>query len=265
MSDPKRLLTEGNELEQQVLRSWGEVGPSSKARQRALAIAGLGTALGVGAIAKAGAESAETSIAAKSVAWSAPWLAKAMAGILAIAAATTAVTLVMHPKTSIPKAAPSVSEPPVPAPRQSDVVAPSSTEMPRSEASPAPVLQATPNLKQTPHNPPRPAATNALRASDSPSPSASGLGAQVTLLDSARRALEANDPTQALRALDTYNATYPSGALSQEAEALRIEALVKAGRLSAAKALASQFIAANPNSPLVRRIRNLTGDDMQTK
>jgi TolA-binding protein len=82
-----------------------------------------------------------------------------------------------------------------------------------------------------------------------------GLGAQVAALDQALEALASGDAPRAVRLVDEYQARYPSGVLSQEATALKIEALVKEGDRSAAADLARRFLASNPTSPHAVKIR----------
>jgi outer membrane protein assembly factor BamD (BamD/ComL family) len=62
---------------------------------------------------------------------------------------------------------------------------------------------------------------------------------------------------EALSALDGYDASFPHGVLAQEAEAMRIDALVRSGQSSAANARASRFLALHPDSPQAPRVRAL--------
>jgi hypothetical protein len=94
----------------------------------------------------------------------------------------------------------------------------------------------------------------------SPGPQAASpdeLAAEVAALDGARNSL-ADDPDAALAALEAYNSKFKKGgALSQEAEVLRIEAMMRAGEQEKARALASAFLAKHPSSPLAQRVRSL--------
>jgi hypothetical protein len=93
-----------------------------------------------------------------------------------------------------------------------------------------------------------------------PRPSASGgdLGEQIALLDAARGAMAAGSDGRALELLDRYLAKYPSGSFRPEATALKIETLVTLGRKVDARGLAERFIAAQPGSPLAKRVQRLT-------
>ena len=103
---------------------------------------------------------------------------------------------------------------------------------------------------------PAKAASGAARGSAAPS----SLSDEMRQIDQARRALSAGDGAGALRALDEYRQQYPRGAFSQEAVLLRIQALVQTGNRSQAKSLADSFRAKNPNSPHLRRIDSVLGE-----
>ena len=77
------------------------------------------------------------------------------------------------------------------------------------------------------------------------------LSDEIAALDEVRQALNTS-PAQALAALARYHARFPQGALSQEAQVLRIEALRRAGRAGEARSLARAFLARHPSSPLAQ-------------
>src|SRR5690606_11633822 len=62
---------------------------------------------------------------------------------------------------------------------------------------------------------------------------------EIAALDRARRARE-GEPEVALAELAAYRARFPGGALTPEADALRVEALARAGRLAEAKEAAER-------------------------
>jgi outer membrane protein assembly factor BamD (BamD/ComL family) len=64
-----------------------------------------------------------------------------------------------------------------------------------------------------------------------------------------RGALRGGDPLGALRLLDQARSRFPDGALTQEREALAIEALAKSGQRAAASQRAAAFLRAFPRSP----------------
>jgi hypothetical protein len=108
-------------------------------------------------------------------------------------------------------------------------------------------------------------AKRAPRAKSAPSlspqpdlPSSHGdasLAQELRLLEQARQALEAGDPVRALRALESHAARYRAGILAQEREALRVKALVAGARFAEARATATAFAQAYPNSSLLTSVR----------
>ena len=78
---------------------------------------------------------------------------------------------------------------------------------------------------------------------------------ELQLLRSARRALDADSPVQALALLDRYAAEFPRGSLKPEYEAARVLALCAAGRIAAARQARDQFLKDQPGSPLADGLR----------
>ena len=66
--------------------------------------------------------------------------------------------------------------------------------------------------------------------------------------------MKAGSTERALVLLRRYEVSYPGGAFRPEALALRIEALDGAGHAAEARALAREFLARYPHSPLADRI-----------
>lgn len=125
---------------------------------------------------------------------------------------------------------------------------------------PAPVLEGTATSAGGPK-----AAPEALEA---PKPSASikpsstpetTLRDEVALLDRARAEIARGATGEALATLAKHDATYPRGFLGSEAEVLRIEALVRAGRTAEAKARGEALLTREPNGPHEQRVRTLLG------
>ncbi len=77
------------------------------------------------------------------------------------------------------------------------------------------------------------------------------------LTAAAHQALRSGDARQALVLLDRAARNFPNGLLVQEREALLIEALHRAGERRAAERRGRRFVAANPTSPHVARVRAL--------
>jgi hypothetical protein len=104
-----------------------------------------------------------------------------------------------------------------------------------------------------------PAATEP-RAAEVPAPSLSpsiASSEESTLVLSAREALRAKDPEEALRMLDRARQSFGRGRLAEERLALEIDALLAAGRAPQAKRAALTFLERYPQSPHAARFRAL--------
>jgi hypothetical protein len=85
------------------------------------------------------------------------------------------------------------------------------------------------------------------------------LYAEQELLDRARTLLLEGEPAAALKAIDIHRRRFPHGALSQERDALQIEALGSAGRTDEACKAAQVFHGAYPGSLLARAVEDVCG------
>ncbi|HMJ12586.1 MAG TPA: hypothetical protein VK524_14275 [Polyangiaceae bacterium] len=99
--------------------------------------------------------------------------------------------------------------------------------------------------------------TPARRAQPAPSASekTDTLSPEIAVLDEARKQLLNGDSAHALQQLETYRTRFATGRLTSEATVLRVEALARSGQRESAERLGRSFIAANPNDPLVDRVR----------
>jgi outer membrane protein assembly factor BamD (BamD/ComL family) len=79
----------------------------------------------------------------------------------------------------------------------------------------------------------------------------------MRLLRRARSALNDGDPTQALARLTVHAETFARGQMVEDREALRVQALCKAGREAEARAAATAFLARYPNSPHAARVQRI--------
>jgi TolA-binding protein len=151
------------------------------------------------------------------------------AGLLAAVVTGGAVGLWMSSRSPAPSAPPAVTA--------------------RAGAAPAPVeIAAAPALaRATQHHAP-----SAPRPVD--------LRGEIALIDAARDAVRGGAPERALILLRRYVTAYPTGTFRPEAAALRIEALVEKGQTTEARALARDFVAKHPDSPLVERVARLAAD-----
>jgi hypothetical protein len=99
-----------------------------------------------------------------------------------------------------------------------------------------------------------PAAQSAALAGKPGSSSSStdtGLAAERSLLEVARTALSRGDSASSLASLDDHAKRFPAGQLTEEREALYVQALARAGRLDEAKARAAKFAKRFPGSMLL--------------
>lgn len=106
-----------------------------------------------------------------------------------------------------------------------------------------------------------PSESVAARATPAPTATAStaeqGLS-EIALLQQAQAELGGN-PGRALALTQQHARRFPGGALSQEREAIAIQALAGLGRTAEARARAERFAAAFPGSAYVRRFEVLLG------
>ncbi|HSO00162.1 MAG TPA: outer membrane protein assembly factor BamD, partial [Candidatus Nanopelagicales bacterium] len=84
---------------------------------------------------------------------------------------------------------------------------------------------------------------------------ASRLREESRVLGEARDALRRGDAAGALQKLEEVRTRFPDGVLTQEREALAIEALYRSGSRAAASARAAAFLRAWPTSPHATRIQ----------
>jgi TolA-binding protein len=94
------------------------------------------------------------------------------------------------------------------------------------------------------------------RRATPPAPAAD-LRDQIALIDAARTAVKAGATDRALALLRRYEANYPGGAFRPEALALRVEALEAGGHGAEARALAREFLARYPQSPVADRVARI--------
>jgi hypothetical protein len=81
---------------------------------------------------------------------------------------------------------------------------------------------------------------------------------EVELLRKARTALSSS-PREAFALTEAHREHYPQGVFAQERDALAIEALMRAGDMTAARRLARRFVDKFPSSPHAHRFREAMG------
>lgn len=245
MSDPKRFLfdADATAAEKELIESWKREQPSTDARDKTLAMLGIG-----GASIGAAAAAAGSSVAPKALT---AWTSLALAKWLAIGALAAGLTVagflslrnVNKPSPMTPPSLGPVSEPTLVTPPP--VVAPPA--VPAPEAPPAVQLKS-------------PVTPKASRAPRTEARSDEGtLAQQIAALDSARAALVGGDAARAEQLVNEYEARFPSGSFVEEAEVLRIEILLRQGDRTGASRVGTRFLTAHPTSPHAARVRALLG------
>ena len=85
---------------------------------------------------------------------------------------------------------------------------------------------------------------------------------EVAIIDSARAALAAKRPETALARVETYHRRFRSGHLTEEANALEIQALAAMGRRDEANAKGQRFLASYPRSAYEQRVRSVLASEV---
>jgi hypothetical protein len=146
---------------------------------------------------------------------------------------------------------PSAVAPPPPRPVPA-VVAPAAPLAPPVELAP-PVVVA-PLVVAAPPSVPVPAAVAAPRVERDDLP------AELRWIERAQTALAAGDPGAAQAALRGHARAFPRGHLTEEREALSVQALCASGRAEEARRAAAAFVARHPTSPQSARVRRTCVD-----
>lgn len=166
----------------------------------------------------------------------APWVLSAFVGGVATGFLARGAVDSPTPSTPVPSGSTTLV---LPAPSESAFVPPI---VPSASVMPAPSAT-VPVSASAPKAPPQ-----ATASADAPQSLDKSLTAERALVERARVALSRHQGTMALDALAEHEATFPRGRLIEEREALRVRALVDAGRPAEAEAKARAFRARWPNS-----------------
>jgi hypothetical protein len=250
--DPPRLTIAGaTEIERRLLDAAAAERPSPEITRR------MGAALGFSAPSSApsSASTTSTAAAAQTAKMNAPMNATANvastwagAGVLALAVSASVVGVWSWSRSHVGNL------------RTTNVAA--SIAMQDVSGFVSPVSAPTPpdSAPSVSFPPPVAAAARAAaptRRHVSPSKSANNLHGEIALIDAARASIRAGAPERSLALLHRYEVTYAGGTLRPEAAALRVEALARSGRTEEARALAREFLAKHPDSPLGERVARI--------
>ena len=258
MSDPKRLLDEARDGDLAKLLSAGKSEVPDSAQLGALAakigvLGGLGGAGAAGAAGGAGTgASAGAGAGAKAVAGATAaktGLALKIGGAVVVASAASATAIVVT--STREEAAPAPVGIVAAAPPSHHAVSAGSTSLRITETALPPEAASAPPVPRAPGS--------SLSTKTAAATSAEGPEAEVRLLERAQDALRTR-PAEALALADDHARRFPSGMLVQEREVIAIEALVKTGRASDARARAGRFRQRFPGSSHTRRIDTLVAE-----
>ena len=214
-------------------------------------------ALGVGTAAATHTTAAGTAAAVtKAGLLTKPWIASAIAFVLGgvvgagiyasvrkpVSSPAQVTTVVVERRIEVP--VPVQAQPLVPPTAVTPLPSTVDPKMPTSVAgSPPPVATGV--------SPSAQAGVVAAKSSNGASTTDTGLAAERALLEVARTALSRGDAVSALTSLDEHAKRFPGGQLTEEREALYVQALARAGRVAEAKARAAKFAKRYPDSMLL--------------
>ena len=114
---------------------------------------------------------------------------------------------------------------------------------------------AAPSAPELAHDDKAPSKRGTKAAADS----GADLNEQLRLIDAARSAVAAGNPSAASAALSSYRSRFPRGLFGQEAAVLQIQTLDLQGNHAQAAARARSFLARHPNSPHVSVVQRIAG------
>jgi hypothetical protein len=120
-----------------------------------------------------------------------------------------------------------------------------------AEGTPPPIGTASPSPVAATVSPAAQSGAAAAKPGSAGSTTDTALAAERSLLEVARTALSRGDTASALASLDEHVKKFPGGQLTEEREALYVQALARAGRLDEAKARAAKFAKRFPQSMLL--------------
>lgn len=234
-------------------RGFDEPSAADADRVHASVLAKVGIAVGAGA----GVTAATTSLAAAPATALGAVALKITAAIVIAGGVATGGYLAVRPSPAKHHTAIAVSDPPqvspVPAPM---ALSPTPLPSPVAEERPADVAPRA----HAKHPRARHAAPVVTEPS-APARTAPDLEGEAHLLEQADAELRRGDANAALARLGEHAAKYPSGALREEREGMRVVALCRAGRAAEGNAAAERFLARSPRSALASRIRSACGGE----
>jgi hypothetical protein len=262
MTDPKRLLEEGTELETRLLASALDDAPGRELERRVQAVVGIG-----GIAMGAGTASTTAAAASKAI----PLLSLGVAkwvGIVAIGTGAMVGAAIVHPRAALrhaPVRSVSSTRPTGAAVGPAMAATPPNAAQPLVPAIPLISPPALPPatwdqaaVASTTNHPQ--ALAQPLAASSSavvPTETTTDLVSELAMLDSAHKALDSSDTQLALATLDRHDLEFAHGDLAPESLALRIEAYAQRRDGAKVRELGQSFLSRYPAHPQSRRVQLL--------
>ena len=244
MNDPRRLLDGGGDpLEANLLRSACADAPPREGKARLLGA--MGVAAAATTAAGAGTASGAMSGAKGALALAGKWM---VLGGMGAAVAAGSVHFVR----------PFIAPTPPPVVAQSPTPSVMKIAAPPVHAPPSPLsVDSTEPAIEPPAMPaPMPTPAPAPRV-----PAHTGdddmLAEELPYIDRVRRSLAEGEPADAIVSLNTYELHFIHPRLAEEAQVLRVEALVRLGKTEPARSVAERFLRADPASPYAKRVQSL--------
>ncbi|HYP90796.1 MAG TPA: hypothetical protein VEQ59_21665 [Polyangiaceae bacterium] len=248
MSAPPRLLEKSEALPKSLVRALRGA-PASPGHEELRALAGslsstLGTAITAPAVPHAVSSVVVGAIKAKSQLVLAAWVMGGVVMGVGLSGAVAGITAAFDNPTP-PRSVAAVTVSPA-APQRAEPERASTLPSPTDSARTAAVEPSTaPRASSRPHAP-------GIEPSTSTEPDET----ELSLLRQAQQAA-ASDPSRALSLTALHLARFPSGVLAQERDVIAIDALLRLGRSSEARARARAFEQSYPGSAHAQRLHEL--------
>jgi hypothetical protein len=260
MTDPRRLVEEGTELEMRLLASALEDAPGRGLERRVQAAVGIGS-IAVGA----GTASTTAAAASKAIPLFSLVVAK-WVGIVAIGTGAVVGVAIVRPKAGLqhaPIGSGSPTRPRGAALGAAMAASPSNAAQPLVPAI-APVAISPPvsppatldraGVASTTNHSQAPAASPSAGV---PTETTTDLVSELAMLDSAHKALDSSDTQLALATLDRHDLEFAHGDLAPESLVLRIEAYAQRRDGAKVRELGQTFLSRYPSHPQSGRVQLL--------
>lgn len=242
---PERLRSKGaTELERRLLEAASREQPLPELSERMARAIGVSIPIAENAATHGGGSARGTARPPAAPRFALPWTA----GLIAAGAVVIAAVVAWPPRAVPPQASPSAA-PATPSASAPELVTPPATPV-DSTQTPLPASRVD-DPRHSTAAPPLSRSHTATATSD--------LRDQLSMVGAAHRELSRGQPAGALALSLEYLSKYPNGSFRPEAAAIRIEALVKLGRVTEARALANQFASSYGSGPLADRVATLSG------